>query len=130
MEYALPREAAVPALRELRELTRRGPWRIAIPVEVRLAPADDVWLSPAYGRDTVYIAVHAYPRTDYRGWFDAVERLWTGYGGRPHGGKLHTRTADDLAMLYPRMKDFLRVRDQVDPTRVMANDHLRRVLGD
>jgi FAD-linked oxidoreductase len=130
MEYALPREAAAPALRELRELTRRGPWRIAFPVEVRLAPADDVWLSPAYRRDTVYIAVHAYPRTEYRGWFDAVERLWIGYDGRPHWGKLHTRTAADLALLYPRMKDFLRVRDHVDPTRVMANDHLRRVLGD
>ena len=35
---------------------------------VRLAPADDVWLSTAYGRDTVYVACHADPRTDYQGW--------------------------------------------------------------
>lgn len=129
MEYALPREAALPALREFRELTSRGPWRIAFPVEVRLAPSDDVWLSTAHGRDTVYIATHAYPRTQYRDWFDAAERLWTSYEGRPHWGKLHSRNVDQLRPLYPRMADFLRTRDRVDPERLMANDYLRSILG-
>ncbi|TDD96760.1 D-arabinono-1,4-lactone oxidase [Jiangella asiatica] len=128
MEYALPRAAAVAALRELRDLTARGPWRIAFPVQVRLAPADDVWLSPAYGRDTVYVATHAYPRTDYRGWFDAVERLWVSYGGRPHWGKLHTRDSRYLRDQYSRMDAFRAVRDRVDPGRTMANEHLDRLL--
>ncbi|WP_026875942.1 D-arabinono-1,4-lactone oxidase [Jiangella gansuensis] len=128
MEYALPRAAAVPALRELRELTARGPWRIAFPVEVRMAPADDVWLSPAHGRDTVYIAIHAYPRTDYRGWFDAAERLWVSYGGRPHWGKLHTRDSRYVRDQYPRMEAFRAVRDRVDPGRLMANEYLDRLL--
>lgn len=129
MEYALPRAAAVPALRELQDLTARGPWRIAFPVEVRVAPADDVWLSPAYGRDTVYIAIHAYPGTNYRGWFQEVERLWTSYSGRPHWGKLHTRDLSYLRERYERMDDFLRVRDHVDPRRTMTNLYLDRVLG-
>jgi L-gulono-1,4-lactone dehydrogenase len=129
MEYALPREAAVPALRRFRELTVNGPWRIAFPVEVRLAPADDVWLSTAYGRDTVYVATHAYPRTEYRGWFDAVEALWAEFGGRPHWGKLHTRDVAYLTAAYPRMTDFLAVRDRVDPTRTMANAYLDHVIG-
>lgn len=129
MEYALPREAAVPALRRFRELTVNGPWRIAFPVEVRLAPADDVWLSTAHGRDTVYIATHAYPRTEYRGWFDAVEELWGEFGGRPHWGKLHTRGAAYLGAVYPRMTDFLTVRDRVDPARTMTNPYLDHILG-
>ena len=129
MEYALPLAAAVPALRELRELTARGPWRIAFPVEVRFAPADDVWLSPAYGRDTVYIAVHAYPRTAYAGWFEAVERLWTSYSGRPHWGKLHTKGTEYLRDQYALMGEFVTVRDNVDPDRTMANGYLDRVLG-
>lgn len=129
MEYALPLAAAAPALRELRDLTARGPWRIAFPVEVRFAPADDVWLSPAYGRDTVYIAVHAYPRTSYSGWFAAVEQLWTSYSGRPHWGKLHTKDAGYVRDQYDRMGAFLAVRDEVDPHRTMANGYLERVLG-
>lgn len=130
MEYALPRGAAVAALRELRDLTTRGPWRVAFPVQVRLAPADDVWLSTAYGRDTVYVAVHAYPRTDYAGWFAAVEALWTSYGGRPHWGKRHTRDAAYLVAHYERFADFRRVRDVLDPHRTMNNEYVQRVLGD
>jgi L-gulono-1,4-lactone dehydrogenase len=129
MEYGLPQGVAVEALREFRQLTVNGPWRIAFPVEVRLAPADDVWLSTAYDRDTVYVACHAYPRTEYSSWFDAVEELFVSYEGRPHWGKLHTRTAEYLGDVYPRMDDFRAVRDRVDPDRVMSNVHLRQVLG-
>lgn len=130
MEYALPRHAAAGALHALRDLTARGPWRVAFPVEIRLAPADDVWLSPAHGRDTVYVATHAYPRTDYRGWFAAVENLWLEYGGRPHWGKLHTRDSGYLRDQYQRMGSFRAVRDRVDPQRIMANEYLDQVLGD
>lgn len=129
MEYALPRGVAVPALREFRRITDEGPWRIAFPVEVRLAPADDIWLSTAYGRDTVYVACHAYPRTDYGGWFAAAEDLFVSFAGRPHWGKLHTRDAAYLRGVYPRLDDFRAVRDRVDPGRLMANGYLQRVLG-
>ncbi len=51
------------------------------------------------------------------------------YDGRPHWGKLHTRTAADLSPAYPRWADFARVRDRVDPDRVLGNPYLERVLG-
>jgi L-gulono-1,4-lactone dehydrogenase len=130
MEYAVPRRVAVPAIREFRRLTTQGPWRIAFPVEIRLAPADDVWLSPAFGRDTVHISCHAYPRTDYAGWFAAAEELFGSYGGRPHWGKLHTRDAGYLEQVHPRMAEFRKIRNRVDPDRLMGNDYLRLVLGD
>jgi FAD-linked oxidoreductase len=130
MEYALPRRVAVSAIREFRQLTTQGPWRIAFPVEIRFAPADDVWLSTGYGRDTVYIACHAYPRTDYVPWFAAAEELFVSYGGRPHWGKLHTRDMSYLREVYPRMTEFQEIRNRVDPDRLMGNDYLRRVLGE
>jgi L-gulono-1,4-lactone dehydrogenase len=130
MEYGLPRGVAVAAIREFRRLTTQGPWRIAFPVEIRLAPADDVWLSPGYGRETVYIACHAYPRTDYLGWFAVSEELFASYGGRPHWGKLHTRDVGHLQQVYPRLAEFRDIRNLVDPDRVMGNAYLRHVLGD
>lgn len=51
------------------------------------------------------------------------------HGGRPHWGKLHSRTAADLAVAYPRFGDVLAVRDRLDPDRVLTNPHLQRVLG-
>jgi FAD-linked oxidoreductase len=128
MEYAVPREAGMAALTEARALIEQRGWRIGFPVEVRHAPADDVWLSPAHGRATVYLAFHTNVRTDHREYFAAVERVLRGYDGRPHWGKLHTRTAADLAPAYPRFADFVTLRDRLDPDRLFTNDYLERVL--
>jgi FAD-linked oxidoreductase len=129
MEYALPREAAVAALRELKSMIERSPLRISFPVEVRTAPADDITLSTASGRESAYIAVHMYKGTPYRSYFTAVERIMTEHGGRPHWGKIHTRDAEYFESVYPRFGEFLALRDRLDPDRVFGNDYLRRVLG-
>ncbi len=129
MEYALPRAAADAALGELKALVERSDFRISFPVEVRTAPADDLVLSTASGRDTVYIAVHMYRGTPYEAYFAAAERIMTAHEGRPHWGKLHTRDADYLAEVYPRFGEFTAVRDRLDPERRFANAYLRRVLG-
>jgi FAD-linked oxidoreductase len=129
MEYAVPREAATEALRELKALVERSDWQISFPVEVRVAPADDLWLSTANGRDTAYIAVHLYRGTPDQGYFTEVEKIMTAHQGRPHWGKLHTRDAEYLAAAYPHFAEFTALRDKVDPERRFGNDYLRRVLG-
>ena len=129
MEYALPRESGVQALRDVRDLIDRQDWRISFPIEVRVCPADDVPLSTAYGRDSVYLAFHMNPQTDHRDYFGEVEQLLRGYDGRPHWGKLNERTVDDLADTYPRLGDFQAMRDRLDPGRLFTNPYLERVLG-
>jgi FAD-linked oxidoreductase len=130
MEYAVPREAAVEVLRELKSLVDRSSFRVSFPVEVRIAPADDIALSTASGRDSAYIAVHLYRGTPYQAYFTAVERIMTAHQGRPHWGKIHTRDAEYLAAAYPRFGEFTALRDRLDPERIFGNDYLRRVLGD
>ena len=100
---------------------------------VRVAPADDVPLSTAVGRDTMYLAFHTHHRSDWRdhtAYFTAMEAIMRAHDGRPHWGKVHTRAAADLAPAYPRFGDFLAMRDRLDPDRLFSNDYLRRVLGD
>ncbi|MFE2186176.1 D-arabinono-1,4-lactone oxidase [Streptomyces sp. NPDC059455] len=130
MEYAVPREAAVTVLRELKATVERSGLRVSFPVEVRTAPADDIPLSTASGRDTAYIAVHLYRGTPHRAYFTAAEQIMIAHGGRPHWGKLHSRDAAYLAGVYPRFGEFAAVRDRLDPDRLFTNDYLRRVLGD
>ena len=86
-------------------------------------------LSTAHARDSVYLAFHTNPQTDHTDYFAGVEAVLRGYDGRPHWGKLHTRTAADLAPAYPRWQEFLAMRDRLDPDRVFANPYLERVLG-
>jgi FAD-linked oxidoreductase len=129
MEYALPRQAVPQALREVDALISSRGWRISFPVEVRSAAADENWMSTAYGRDTGYIAVHRYFREDPSEYFAGVEAIMRSYDGRPHWGKMHTRTAGDLRPAYPRFADFVAVRDRLDPAGVFENRYLRSVLG-
>ncbi|WP_030778693.1 D-arabinono-1,4-lactone oxidase [Streptomyces sp. NRRL S-920] len=130
MEYAVPREALVETLRELKAMVDRSRLRISFPVEVRTAPADDIALSTASGRESAYIAVHMYKGTPYQAYFAAAERIFTAHEGRPHWGKLHTRDAEYFAEAYPRFGEFTALRDRLDPDRVFGNAYLRRVLGD
>ncbi|CAL9423654.1 L-gulono-1,4-lactone dehydrogenase [Streptomyces sp. enrichment culture] len=129
MEYAVPRAALVDTLRELKTMVDRSPLRISFPVEVRTAPADDITLSTASGRDSAYIAVHMFRGTPYQRYFTAAERIFTAHGGRPHWGKVHTRDAEYFAGVYPGFGEFTALRDRLDPDRLFQNDHLRRVLG-
>jgi len=129
MEYAVPAETLPAVIREIETWLRESDTRIGFPVEVRFAASDDVWLSTAHGRETAYVAVHQYHRGEHRAYFEAVEQIMRAVDGRPHWGKLHGRTADDLRPTYPRFDDFLAVRDRVDPERMFANPYLDRVLG-
>ncbi|GAA3798793.1 D-arabinono-1,4-lactone oxidase [Streptomyces chiangmaiensis] len=129
MEYAVPREALTETLRELKAMVDRSTLRVSFPVEVRTAPADDIALSTASGRDSAYIAIHMFRGTPYQAYFTAAEQIFTAHGGRPHWGKVHTRNAEYFAEAYPRFGEFTALRDRLDPDRRFGNDYLRRVLG-
>ncbi|MFE7446012.1 D-arabinono-1,4-lactone oxidase [Streptomyces chartreusis] len=129
MEYAVPREAVVETLRELKAMVERSGLRVSFPVEVRTAPADDITLSTASGRDSAYIAVHMVKGTPFQRYFTSAERIFTAHEGRPHWGKIHTRDAEYFAGVYPRFEEFTALRDRLDPDRLFQNDYLRRVLG-
>lgn len=129
MEYAIPRKSLAYFIDEIDGWLKRSGEKVGFPVEVRTAAADTIPLSTAYGRETAYVAVHQYHRRSHDRYFLAVEAIARSVEGRPHWGKLHYRSAEDLAPVYPRFDDFLTVRDRLDPERRFGNDYLRRVLG-
>ena len=118
MEYAAPaRGRWSRRCASCKAMVDRSALRISFPVEVRTAPADDITLSTASGRESAYIAVHMYQGTPYQAYFTAVERILTAHGGRPHWGKVHTRDAEYFAEVYPRFGEFTALRDRLDPDR-------------
>jgi FAD/FMN-containing dehydrogenase len=128
-EYAIPREELAGALREVRSVIERSELRIGFPIEVRLLPAEDAWLSMAYGRQSAFIAIHVFHSSAHEEYFGAIEEVLTSLGGRPHWGKLHTRDAEYLEGVYPRFEDFLALRDRIDPSRRFANAYTTRIFG-
>jgi FAD-linked oxidoreductase len=128
-EYAVPREQLAAVLAEVRALFARRDWRISFPIEVRVAPPDDIWLSTAYGRATGYIAIHVFHQAPHEDYFREVEAVMTAVGGRPHWGKMHSRDAAYLRGVYPEFADFVALRDELDPARRFSNSYLDQVLG-
>ena len=129
MEHALPVEALVPALKEIRAMVDRKGYLLNFPVEVRFTKGDDVPLSTAYGRDSAYIAVHVYKGMECQPFFRDVEDILRAYDARPHWGKMHYREADELSKLYPRWDEFIALRDQLDPQRTFSNAYSDTVFG-
>lgn len=130
MEYNIPRTHFPEAITAILGLIRRERIRVNFPIECRFVQADPLWLSPAYQRDSAYIAVHMYRGMPYQDYFRRVEELLLDLGGRPHWGKLHTLTAAQLQPRYPRWDDFQALRRQVDPGGVFLNGYLKAVMGE
>jgi FAD-linked oxidoreductase len=129
MEYSIPLDALVPALREVMQMVDDRGFRISFPVEVRCTGSDDIPFSTSTGRRSAYIAVHMFKGSEYDEYFSAVETILRKYEGRPHWGKIHNLNANDISSLYPEYQRFIEVRNQLDPEGVFTNDYLRRVLG-
>jgi FAD-linked oxidoreductase len=128
MEYALPYSKGPDALREIVATIRSKRINTGFPIEFRSVAADDVWMSPFYGRESATIAVHQYHRVDTTRLFGACEAIFRSYQGRPHWGKRHTRNADELGDLYPKFEEFRAVRRRLDPKGKFLNDHLRAMF--
>lgn len=125
MEYNIPAEYTVAVINEIKECIQQRQFQVHFPLECRFVHSDDIWLSPAYGRESAYIAVHMYRGMPYRSYFYHIEEIFRRYQGRPHWGKMHTRTAGELAELYPHWHDFRRVRAALDPQGTFLNRYLR-----
>jgi FAD/FMN-containing dehydrogenase len=64
----------------------------------------------------------------YQAYFHHIEEIFKRYQGRPHWGKMHTRSAGELAALYPCWQDFRRIRAEVDPQGMFLNSYLRELF--
>jgi FAD-linked oxidoreductase len=129
MEYGLPIAQLSLAMERVRRFIEDEKIAVSFPIEVRAVRGDDLWLSPAFGRDSVFIAVHMHHALPHEKYFAGVEAIFTELGGRPHWGKMHTKTSRELAALYPHWADFRKLRESLDPRGVFLNPHLEKLLS-
>jgi xylitol oxidase len=114
-EYFVDRRHAVDALRAVRALGERiSPHLHAM--EIRTVAADDLWLSPAYGRDSVCVGFtwRKHP-AQVAALMRDLEVSLAPFDPRPHWGKLHRISSDDLVRRFPRLPDALDLARRLDP---------------
>jgi FAD-linked oxidoreductase len=129
MEFHLPVGVQLKALAEIVATIEKERPDVFFPIECRRIAPDDAWLSPFQGEPRGSIAVHAHYKDEFAFLYTLIEPIFRRYGGRPHWGKLHSVTGDQLAALYPRWNDFLKVRATLDPDGRMLNPYLKGLFG-
>jgi xylitol oxidase len=125
-EYMVPRRHAVPALQAVRGLAPAiRPLLLAS--EIRTVAADDLWLSSAYGTDTV--CIHFSWKRDgdaVNGLLPALEAALAPFAARPHWGKLFAATARELEPRFERLPDFRWLAERLDRRGAFRNAFLER----
>lgn len=124
MEYAVPYKKGADLIQELAEAIRKSKIVTSLPLVFRTVAKDDIWLSPAYGRDTATVTVHQYAKMDSGPLFALCEAIFRNHGGRPHWAKIHSASREELQTLYPRFEDFCALRRKLDPQGKFLNEHL------
>jgi L-gulonolactone oxidase len=86
-------------------------------------------MSPATGRDSCYLGGYVASTKWTEPYHRDFEGLMGEYAGRPHWGKLFSRTARDFAELYPQYLQFDALRRECDPNEIFRNVFVERVFG-
>lgn len=130
MEYSVPLADAREILRDVQHTMNTCGEQVLFPIEVRATAADDVPLSTAKGRESCYIAIHRYNKDSHQALFRHIEPIFkAASGGRPHWGKLHTLTHEDLLERHEDLARACEIRAKVDPQGMMRNAMIDCVFG-
>ena len=117
--------AALEALLAIRDRIRP----LILVSEIRAIAADHLWLSPAYGRES--IAFHFTWRRvpdDVDRVLADVERALEPFGPRPHWGKRFVMPPDELRDRYEALPRFVGLAHSLDPDGVFRNAFLDRYV--
>jgi xylitol oxidase len=94
--------------------------------ELRTVAADDLWLSPHHGRDS--LGLHFTWQRDPAAVAHNValiEAVLAPFSPRPHWGKVFSIAPQALSAAYPRAGDFAALRAELDPRGVFVNPWMR-----
>ena len=97
--------------------------------EIRAIAADQLWMSPHFQRDS--IGIHfTWKKVDavYE-MVKVVESVLAPFKYRPHLGKVFSASPQYLASVMPKMADFKKLINEIDPTNKFGNEFTDQLLG-
>ncbi|MHA6483533.1 FAD-binding protein [Paenibacillus sp. strain BS8-2] len=127
-EYFVPRRYAYDMLTSLSGLSGLISPLLYIS-EMRTVKADDLWMSPCYGQDTV--ALHFTWKPDWaavRALLPLIEEKLEPFGAIPHWGKLFTMEPSKVKASYAKLPAFRELVRDCDPNGKFRNSFLETYI--
>ncbi|MFM7195670.1 MAG: FAD-binding protein [Bacteroidota bacterium] len=130
-EFFVPREHAFKAIMAVEALHEEITPALFV-TEIRTIAADELWMSPAYGKHIIAIHFTWKPEPEkVMPLIPKIEAALKPYEPIPHWGKIFTLPHGELTSRYPKHGDFLKLVQAFDPDGVWRNDYLNRnIFGD
>ena len=125
-ELAVSIEDCQKSLQALHKLVIQNRIGVNSFIEIRNVKSDKFWLSPNYRRNSCHltqILYHPNEATFQQYFFDYFDLIGE-FQPRPHWGKHFNMNASHLKTLYPKFKDFLAVKNRLDPFGILTNAFL------
>jgi alditol oxidase len=127
-EYFVPRESAIEAIKAVNALHADITPLLYI-TEIRAIKADDLWLSTAYGRDSIALHFTWKPMwAEIRPVLEKIETALIPLGVRPHWGKVFVMSPEYVQSQYERLSDFQELARKYDPDGKFQNAFLADYL--
>ena len=128
-EFFVPRASAYQAILAIEALRDRITPHLFIS-ELRTIASDELWLSPAYQRDSLAIHFTWKPEmTAVLAVLPLIERALKPFDARPHWAKVFTTPPQRLAQLYAQIPAFRQLAAKYDPAGKFRNHYLRNIYG-
>jgi L-gulonolactone oxidase len=98
--------------------------------EIRFTKRDNFWMSPCYGRDTIWIGAYNHEDAQWPNILADFEKFATANNGRPHWGKEFSLRAKQISKIYDKYNDFVKLKESLDPNRKFANNLINELFKD
>jgi alditol oxidase len=123
-EYFVPRERGFEAISAVEELRDQITPHLFI-TEFRTIAADDLWMSPAYKRDSMAIHFTWKPEwPEVKKLLPQIESKLAPFDVRPHWAKLFTLKPAAVHSQYAQLNDYRALVSKYDPTGRFRNEFL------
>ena len=124
--------SAKDVLKTYRDVFRSLPARFQYSsfLDIRFTAGDASWLATSSGRTTIWIdLIRPNAHTDTEVFMNSFKSTIIKYGGRPHFGKENIIDHDELQKCFPHLRDFIEVRDELDPHKLFSNPYYESLIG-
>ena len=126
-EYLVDRKHTVAAIEAIRALGPQIAPHLYIS-EIRTMKADELWLSPSFGRDTAAIHFTWKREDEVHALLPLIDAALAPFDARPHWGKVFEMDSQRFGELYPKLPEFRQLAERLDPVGKFRNDYLRRTI--
>jgi xylitol oxidase len=127
-EFFVPRAQGYEAIRAVETLKDKITPHLLI-TELRSISKDDLWMSTAYGRDSLAIHFTWKPHgKEVAALIPQIEAKLKPFGYRPHWAKLFTASPAHMAAVYPKLPEFLKLMRKYDPKGKFRSGFLAATL--